>query len=125
MIRRPPRSTRTDTLFPYTTLFRSIRIAPDAGAAQEWETAEGGGILSRSVGGSITGRGFKVLLLDDLIKDFGAAHSEVLRQSVWDWWLSTASTRLEPPALVIAIGTRWHADDFIGRLLLKDLTGVV
>src|SRR3546814_2462597 len=26
MIRRPPRSTRTDTLFPYTTLFRSARI---------------------------------------------------------------------------------------------------
>src|SRR3546814_5652735 len=30
MIRRPPRSTRTDTLFPYTTLFRSIR--PEAAA---------------------------------------------------------------------------------------------
>lgn len=100
-----------------------IRIAPDAGAAQEWETAEGGGVLSRSVGGSITGRGFKVLLLDDLIKDFGAAHSEVLRQSVWDWWLSTASTRLEPPALVIAIGTRWHEDDFIGRLLSGEHEG--
>src|SRR3546814_7703541 len=27
MIRRPPRSTRTDTRFPYTTLFRSVRIA--------------------------------------------------------------------------------------------------
>src|SRR3546814_7941199 len=27
MIRRPPRSTRTDTLFPYTTLFRSVRHA--------------------------------------------------------------------------------------------------
>src|SRR3546814_5366221 len=26
MIRRPPRSTRTDTLFPYTTLFRSVRL---------------------------------------------------------------------------------------------------
>src|SRR3546814_963571 len=26
MIRRPPRSTRTDTLFPYTTLFRSLRL---------------------------------------------------------------------------------------------------
>src|SRR3546814_14606015 len=26
MIRRPPRSTRTDTLFPYTTLFRSVRV---------------------------------------------------------------------------------------------------
>src|SRR3546814_15216022 len=29
MIRRPPRSTRTDTLFPYTTLFRSSRRRPD------------------------------------------------------------------------------------------------
>src|SRR3546814_2059097 len=28
MIRRPPRSTRTDTLFPYTTLFRSVRLKP-------------------------------------------------------------------------------------------------
>src|SRR3546814_3047834 len=33
MIRRPPRSTRTDTLFPYTTLFRSLRGAQDAGVA--------------------------------------------------------------------------------------------
>src|SRR3546814_2704874 len=29
MIRRPPRSTRTDTLCPYTTLFRSLRAQPD------------------------------------------------------------------------------------------------
>src|SRR3546814_9825627 len=32
MIRRPPRSTRTDTLFPYTTLFRSA--GPEAGVAE-------------------------------------------------------------------------------------------
>src|SRR3546814_5703361 len=31
MIRRPPRSTRTDTLFPYTTLFRSLRRAVEIG----------------------------------------------------------------------------------------------
>src|SRR3546814_2932909 len=31
MIRRPPRSTRTDTLFPYTTLFRSLRIGHEEG----------------------------------------------------------------------------------------------
>src|SRR3546814_12994534 len=35
MIRRPPRSTRTDTLFPYTTLFRSVgAVAPPVGDAQ-------------------------------------------------------------------------------------------
>src|SRR3546814_7928124 len=33
MIRRPPRSTRTDTLFPYTTLFRSRRLSPRLAAA--------------------------------------------------------------------------------------------
>src|SRR3546814_1000760 len=33
MIRRPPRSTRTDTLFPYTTLFRSDVIERDRGGA--------------------------------------------------------------------------------------------
>src|SRR3546814_14489614 len=35
MIRRPPRSTRTDTLFPYTTLFRS------GGSAWEWDDKTG------------------------------------------------------------------------------------
>src|SRR3546814_13776786 len=36
MIRRPPRSTRTDTLFPYTTLFRSARLRDFADAASDW-----------------------------------------------------------------------------------------
>src|SRR3546814_16641222 len=37
MIRRPPRSTRTDTLFPYTTLFRSypLVVAPDLNVVTE------------------------------------------------------------------------------------------
>src|SRR3546814_9937316 len=35
MIRRPPRSTRTDTLFPYTALFRSIALSLGAGAEEE------------------------------------------------------------------------------------------
>src|SRR3546814_1674206 len=35
MIRRPPRSTRTDTLFPYTTLFRSVLIEHDMGVVMD------------------------------------------------------------------------------------------
>src|SRR3546814_2931927 len=38
MIRRPPRSTRTDTLFPYTTLFRSMTITGEQ-ASWMWEQA--------------------------------------------------------------------------------------
>src|SRR3546814_8434375 len=44
MIRRPPRSTRTDTLFPYTTLFRSIpfeAVKLTAGARYTRETKDG------------------------------------------------------------------------------------
>src|SRR3546814_107738 len=50
MIRRPPRSTRTDTLFPYTTLFRSNVGGTVAGAII-------GGLVGNQVGG---GRGKKV-----------------------------------------------------------------
>src|SRR3546814_8284370 len=41
MIRRPPRSTRTDTLFPYTTLFRSGPIFGKGG--RYWRVEAGGG----------------------------------------------------------------------------------
>src|SRR3546814_5319895 len=56
MIRRPPRSTRTDTLFPYTTLFRSVytllpRLQQRAGAAGGAEGEEEG----RGAGGEIDG----------------------------------------------------------------------
>src|SRR3546814_14955398 len=39
MIRRPPRSTRTDTLFPYTTLFRSSQTAVSKVAKSSWKVA--------------------------------------------------------------------------------------
>src|SRR3546814_20965708 len=40
MIRRPPRSTRTDTLFPYTTLFRSLGKARDDGGVAALKVGE-------------------------------------------------------------------------------------
>lgn len=99
----------------HTSLFQ-VEIAKDAGAAAEWETTAKGGVVSKSVGQSITGLGFKVLIIDDAVKDFADAHSETKRQSLWDWYTANAYTRLEFPALVLVIGTRWHEDDIIGRL---------
>src|SRR3546814_1893498 len=45
MIRRPPRSTRTDTLFPYTTLFRSLRAAALSAAGRRRRAAPADGRL--------------------------------------------------------------------------------
>ncbi|QGJ89410.1 terminase [Microbacterium phage Smarties] len=91
-----------------------LEVARDAGSVTDWETTKRGGISSRSVGQSITGRGFKVMIVDDVVKDYADAASETKRQHLRDWWQTTARTRLEPPGLVIVIGTRWHEDDFTG-----------
>src|SRR3546814_4009291 len=48
MIRRPPRSTRTDTLFPYTTLFRSPHARPALPTTRDYPTSYAGdGVLGR------------------------------------------------------------------------------
>ena len=100
-----------------------IQMARDGGAGTSWQTREGGGIHSTSVRGPLTGRGAKVMLIDDPVKDFADAHSMTMRQGLWDWWLSTAQTRLEAPSLVIVVMTRWHEDDFVGRLLSREYEG--
>lgn len=101
-----------------------LAIARDAGAVSEWQTTSRGGVVSRSLPGqSITGLGFKVLLVDDPHKDFATSHSQLFRDSIWDWWIANAYTRLEHPALVVVTATRWHAEDLIGRLLSPEYDG--
>src|SRR3546814_5449542 len=66
MLRRPPRSTRTDTLFPYTTLFRSLAVGrhhhgcPDDGGG-----AQGGDGVLVLPGHSDDGRCDRVLDLQE------------------------------------------------------------
>ena len=88
--------------------------------AVEWETERGGGMFSAGVGGSITGRGGHLLLLDDPIKNIEEARSETYRRKVIDWFQSTFSTRLEPNGVIIIIMTRWHKYDLAGWLLSDD-----
>jgi predicted phage terminase large subunit-like protein len=100
-----------------------IALARDGGAGSHWKTVEGGGMTAVSVRGALTGRGARVMIIDDPVKDFVEAHSPAARQSLWDWWLSVAQTRLEPPYLVVVVMTRWHEDDFVGRLFSKEHEG--
>src|SRR3546814_16913288 len=75
MIRRPPRSTRTDTLFPYTTLFRSSESSPKTSCTTtsvkrepphfEAAPAPGCGLRTFSVMSNLLSRRFLLLLLLD------------------------------------------------------------
>lgn len=78
-----------------------------------------GGYRSAGVGGAITGTGADILLIDDPIKNKKEAESLVYRDAIWDWYTSTAYTRLEKNGAIILIQTRWHEDDLAGRLLKK------
>lgn len=100
-----------------------MTIARDAGAAGEWETERHGALKAVSIRESLTGRGANVMIIDDPHKDFIDAHSATMRENVWNWWLSVAQLRLEPPYLVVVIMTRWHEDDFVGRLLSTEHEG--
>jgi predicted phage terminase large subunit-like protein len=96
------------------------RLRDDSRAADRWNTDAGGAYVAAGVGTAITGRGAHVLLIDDPLKDRAEADSETIRDKVWNWYTSTAYTRLMPGGAVIVIQTRWHEDDLAGRLLDHD-----
>ena len=71
------------------------------------------------VAGPITGMGCDILNIDDPLKDRKSAESPTVRDTVWNWYRSTAYTRLAPGGGVLLTLTRWHEDDLAGRLLEK------
>lgn len=78
---------------------------------------------SAGVGAGITGRGGRILLIDDPFKDAAEAHSETVRKGVWDWYTSTLYTRCEPGGGILLIMTRWHEDDLAGKILANAKRG--
>ncbi len=84
---------------------------------RDWRTGvDEGGLWATSVAGPITGEGFELVLADDLLKGRAAAESGIIRSNCSAWLRSDVLTRLEPGGSIIVSGTRWHADDPIGRL---------
>lgn len=102
----------------YTSVFET-RLNPTHQGAEEWGLdKKRGGYVAAGVGGGITGKGAHVLLIDDPIKNAEEADSADTREKLWDWYGSTAYTRLAPGGGVLVIQTWWHDDDLAGRLQL-------
>jgi predicted phage terminase large subunit-like protein len=85
-----------------------------------WFTSRDGYMATAGALGSITGKGAHVLIIDDPHKNASEAHSQLIREKVWDNYCSTFLTRLQPNGSVILIQTRWHEDDLTGRLLARE-----
>jgi len=98
--------------------FLGIEIRQDTSASHRWEIAKHGGSMnSAGVGGAITGKGADILIIDDPVKNQEEANSKTVRERHWEWFQSTALTRLEPGGGIVLIMSRWHEDDLAGRLL--------
>jgi hypothetical protein len=107
-----------DTAFQ--RIFRGMTLEEGMESKGRWQTNEGGSYTSVGVGGAITGKGANILIIDDPIKNSEEANSQVYRDKVWDWYRTTARTRLEKDGAIVVILTRWHQDDIAGRMLLQD-----
>lgn len=100
------------------TLFGGVKVRQDSRASDWWEIeGRDGGMVTAGAGGAITGKGAHLLLIDDPIKNAEEAQSKARRDSIWEWYQSTAYTRLEPGGAIVLTMTLWHEDDLGGRLL--------
>lgn len=95
-------------------------LAADATAMDDWETVNGGLVSARGVGNPPTGTGYQLVIIDDPIKSREEANSEIIRESIWEWYTGSIIQRFWPETIVIVIATRWHEDDLIGRLIAHD-----
>ena len=112
------------SLFPETTLNgRNVRTDSRNAFIRTSDLFEivnhKGAYRSCGVGGGITGTGADILIIDDPIKDRAEANSPTVRSNVYDWYTSTAYTRLSPGGGVIVMNTRWHCFDLAGQLIDK------
>ncbi|GGJ17389.1 phage terminase large subunit [Neoroseomonas lacus] len=104
----------------YRALFPAMQIDARKNTEAEVATTAAGFRYATSVGGTLTGRGGDVIIIDDPIKPMDAA-SEAERRKVNEWFDSTVVSRLDDPAsgAIAVIMQRVHEDDLSGHLLEK------
>jgi predicted phage terminase large subunit-like protein len=102
----------------FRRLFPRTVLAAARSAVHDFETTAGGGRLATSIGGTLTGRGGDIIIIDDPIKP-DEAMSETTRDAVNDWFHTTLASRLNDKkrGAIITVMQRLHQYDLCGLLL--------
>lgn len=105
----------------YARLFPNTRLSSEKNAESDFMTTERGYRLSTSVGGTLTGRGGNLIIIDDAMKP-DDAQSEVRRAGVNAWFDNTLYSRLDNKKtdVMIVIMQRLHLEDLVGHICGKD-----
>ena len=102
----------------YHELFPRCRISSAKDTELEVMTTERGYRYATSVGGTLTGRGGNLLIIDDPMKPQDA-QSDLARDNLKDWYAKTLLSRLDSKVndAIIVVMQRLHVDDLVGHLL--------
>lgn len=107
-------------LFPESSLNSRRVVTIDVEAKRNSETFEivgrNGRYVSQGVGGPLTGKRLDIGIIDDPIKNAQEALSATVKDSVWNWYITTFITRLSKNSGQIIMATSWATDDLSGRV---------
>jgi predicted phage terminase large subunit-like protein len=104
----------------YSSIFPNLALQQDSKAAGRWNTSKGGDYFAIGVGGTVTGKGADVLIIDDPHSEQEAAMAASnpdIYDKVYEWYTSGPRQRLQPGGAIVIVMTRWAARDLTGQVL--------
>ena len=109
----------------YAKVFPNVSLRQDSKAAGRWATNGGGEYFAIGVGGTVTGKGADLLIIDDPHSEQEAALAAgdpSVYDRVYEWYTSGPRQRLQPGGSIVIVMTRWGDRDLTGRVI-KDAAG--
>ena len=109
----------------YSKVFPNVSLRQDSKAAGRWATSGGGEYFAIGVGGTVTGKGADLLIIDDPHSEQEAALAAGdpgVYDRVYEWYTSGPRQRLQPGGSIVIVMTRWGDRDLTGRVI-KDALG--
>lgn len=108
-------------LFPGASLNAKRAVVVDVEAKRNSEVFEivgrKGRYVGSGVGGPLTGKRLDIGIIDDPIKNAQEALSQTTKDGVWNWYITTFTTRLSKNSGQIIMATSWAQDDLSGRVI--------
>jgi predicted phage terminase large subunit-like protein len=104
----------------YAKIFPNVALRSDSKAAGRWSTNANGEYFAIGVGGTVTGKGADLLIIDDPHSEQEAALASSdpsVFDKVYEWYTSGPRQRLQPGGSIVVVMTRWSKRDLTGKIL--------
>ena len=104
----------------YAQIFPNVTLRSDSKAAGRWSTSGNGEYFAIGVGGTVTGKGADLLIIDDPHSEQEAALAAgdpSVFDKVYEWYTSGPRQRLQPGGSIVVVMTRWAKRDLTGKIL--------